>query len=256
MSDERLRELDRRRRSTGLPEDTAAWLLERRRAGELTLDRLELAAACSDAGARHALGAASPARLHAASAYELLPRGVECLVIGLAEPFPRLLEVISADYLRDAWALAADLIETVGLPAEPLAHGGSGGDLWPAPALADSPAFGFGWAGLCSPDPDLLFALGAAFVGESPPLFAAVGRQRVFRSREARSPLGALVAFAEWCLEDEAWPTGLEVRSPFGARLVELAAERVKTRRSPASPFAQLGQRPLLAELARWAISA
>lgn len=256
MGDQRLRELDRRRRETGRAEDAAAWLAERLRAGELARDRLELAAACGDAGARRALGPDAPARLHTASAYELLPRGVECLVIGLAEPFPRLLEVISVDYLRDAWKLAASTLELVGLPAEPLAHGGSSGDLWPSPGLEDSPATGFGWAGLLSPEPDLLRALCAALVGESPPLFAAVARQRVFRSREAPSPRASLVAFAEWCLEEEAWPAGLTAQSPFGARLVTLAAEHAKARRSraPASPFAQLGQRPLLPELARWAL--
>jgi len=257
MGDQRLRELDRRRRETGRAEDAAAWLSERLRAGELTRDRLELAAACGDPGARHALGPDAPPRLHTASAYELVPRGVECLVIGLAEPFPRLLEVISDDYLRDAWALAARMLEAVGLPSEPLAHGGGGADLQPSHGLEDSPSFGFGWTGFVSPGPDLLAALGAAFVAESPPLVASTANHRVFRSREAPSPLGALVAFAEWCLDEDTWPAGLTVQSPFGAHLVELAAEREKARRSryPASPFAQLGQRPLLPELARWALS-
>lgn len=52
MSDERLRELERRWEETGAVEDEAAYLLERVRAGELTLRRLGLAAYCGHEGAR------------------------------------------------------------------------------------------------------------------------------------------------------------------------------------------------------------
>ncbi len=63
MSDERLRELERRWRESGSVEDEAAWLLERVRVGELDQDRLELAAYCGHGAARVALGdaAARPA---------------------------------------------------------------------------------------------------------------------------------------------------------------------------------------------------
>ena len=44
MSDERLRELERRFKETGTIEDEATWLLERVRAGELVRDKLRVAA--------------------------------------------------------------------------------------------------------------------------------------------------------------------------------------------------------------------
>lgn len=46
MSDSKLRELERRWKETGAVEDEAAYLLERVRAGDLTQERLELAAYC------------------------------------------------------------------------------------------------------------------------------------------------------------------------------------------------------------------
>jgi hypothetical protein len=46
VSDERLRELERRWKETGAVEDGAAWLRERVRVGDLTQERLELAAHC------------------------------------------------------------------------------------------------------------------------------------------------------------------------------------------------------------------
>lgn len=46
MTDERLRELERRWKETGSVEDEAAWLVERVRAGDLTQERLGLAAHC------------------------------------------------------------------------------------------------------------------------------------------------------------------------------------------------------------------
>jgi hypothetical protein len=62
-SDEKLRDLERTFRQTGSPDDEAAWLLERVRIGELTPERLELAAYCGHEAARRAIqtshGAAS-----------------------------------------------------------------------------------------------------------------------------------------------------------------------------------------------------
>lgn len=55
MSDERLRELERRWKETGAVADEAAYLLERVRIGSLTPTRLELAAYCGSEGARQAL---------------------------------------------------------------------------------------------------------------------------------------------------------------------------------------------------------
>lgn len=54
MSDEKLRELERRWKETGAVEDEAAYLLERVRAGELTQERLELAARMGNRGAMFA----------------------------------------------------------------------------------------------------------------------------------------------------------------------------------------------------------
>lgn len=56
MSDERLRELERRWKETDSVEDEAAYLLERVRIGELTQERLELAAYCGQEASRLALG--------------------------------------------------------------------------------------------------------------------------------------------------------------------------------------------------------
>ena len=56
MSDERLRELERRWKETGSVEDEAAWLSERVRAGELTEERLRLAAALGQPAAVAASG--------------------------------------------------------------------------------------------------------------------------------------------------------------------------------------------------------
>lgn len=57
--DERLRQLERRRKETGTVAAEAAYLLERVRAGELTRERLELAAYCGHGPAVEALGAAA-----------------------------------------------------------------------------------------------------------------------------------------------------------------------------------------------------
>lgn len=55
MSDERLRELERRWRESGAVEDEAAYLRERVRVGDLTEARLGLAAFCGHEGARRVL---------------------------------------------------------------------------------------------------------------------------------------------------------------------------------------------------------
>ncbi|MBX3467761.1 MAG: hypothetical protein KF878_12830 [Planctomycetes bacterium] len=60
MSDTKLRDLERRWRETGSPDDEAAYLLERVRVGDLTQERLELAAYCGHEGARRGLGISAP----------------------------------------------------------------------------------------------------------------------------------------------------------------------------------------------------
>jgi hypothetical protein len=57
VSDERLRQLERRFRETGTDEDGAAWLGARLRAGELSEDQLRLAAHLGHGPARMAIGA-------------------------------------------------------------------------------------------------------------------------------------------------------------------------------------------------------
>ena len=56
MSDARLRELERRWKETNSPDDEAAYLLERVRVGDLTRERLELAAYLGNAGSRAVVG--------------------------------------------------------------------------------------------------------------------------------------------------------------------------------------------------------
>lgn len=56
MSDQKLRDLERRWKETGTVEDEAAYLLERVRVGDLSQERLELAAYCGHEGARKSLG--------------------------------------------------------------------------------------------------------------------------------------------------------------------------------------------------------
>lgn len=56
MSDERLRELERRARETGAADDQAAWLVERLRRGRLSTRKLEAAAHCGHEGARLVVG--------------------------------------------------------------------------------------------------------------------------------------------------------------------------------------------------------
>lgn len=72
MSDERLREMERRWQETGSVQDEAAYLKERVRAGELAWERLELAAYCGHAAACLATG--SPASAMQAAWFEGLDR--------------------------------------------------------------------------------------------------------------------------------------------------------------------------------------
>jgi hypothetical protein len=75
VSDADLRELERRWRATRAVEDEARYLAARLRAGELTRERLELAAWIGHAPARVALGDAAPAGEHVD--HERLARGVD-----------------------------------------------------------------------------------------------------------------------------------------------------------------------------------
>jgi hypothetical protein len=61
MSDTKLRALERRWKETGTAADEATYLLERVRVGDLTQERLELAAYCGHAAARRAAGSTAPA---------------------------------------------------------------------------------------------------------------------------------------------------------------------------------------------------
>lgn len=100
MVDATVREHERRWRETGAPEDQARWLVARLRAGELTRERLELAACLGSHAARAALDgqvrawdAPSDAGswLVALTAWgdEVLVRGLALAARALAAPEPR-----------------------------------------------------------------------------------------------------------------------------------------------------------------------
>lgn len=72
MSDDRLRQLERRFRASGAAEDEAAFLLERVRVGDLDQAGLELAAYCGHQASQLATGLASPPE-----------RGLEAWIRGL-----------------------------------------------------------------------------------------------------------------------------------------------------------------------------
>ena len=76
MSDQRLRERERRRQGT--VDDEAAWLVERIRAGSLSRERLDLAAWCGHEGAIRAGGTPGPVEPDA------WVRGLEALSPALA----------------------------------------------------------------------------------------------------------------------------------------------------------------------------
>jgi hypothetical protein len=86
VSDSRLRDLERRWKETGAAEDEAAFLLERLRVGDLTAERLELAAHCGHPAGQLALGRPvqprGPVREWATRFAELAGRSgaVRCLI--------------------------------------------------------------------------------------------------------------------------------------------------------------------------------
>lgn len=85
VSDAKLRELERRWRETGAVEDEAAWLRERVRVGELTRERLFLAASCGHDGARVAAeGEAPPLLRNANDLGRLFDWGMDVPVRGAA----------------------------------------------------------------------------------------------------------------------------------------------------------------------------
>jgi len=63
MTDSRLQQLERAWEASGSPEDEAAYLRERVRVGELSRERLELAAYCRHEGAEVVLGSPTQAQL-------------------------------------------------------------------------------------------------------------------------------------------------------------------------------------------------
>lgn len=75
MSDERLRELERRWKQSGTAEAEAEFLQGRIRAGELPRERLPLAAYCGSEGAKRALGEGAPQ----------VPDTIEAWLLGLHE---------------------------------------------------------------------------------------------------------------------------------------------------------------------------
>lgn len=85
MSDAKLRELERRWKETGSVEDEAAYLLERVRVGDLTRERLELAAYCGHEGARRAVGTGNDDEL-----VERVGNGTEAGRLGVSEDCLRL----------------------------------------------------------------------------------------------------------------------------------------------------------------------
>lgn len=254
MSDQRLRELERRWRETGDVKDEASFLVERRRAGELTQERLELAACCGHEGARLALGATAPARLLEEPLYEEATRGVDWLLIGLADPFPLLLENISVAYLESAWDSARRATLRIGLQDESLAYGAIGGPFYPEPEVGGSPALGFGWVASVQPNSQQLDDLVDVASQSSPRLLAAVGSRRVFRPRATLSHINGLVMLAEWCLDAPEWPRELgHVSNALGRMLMALANQWHGGSRPP-SPFGQAGVRAIREPLVRWAL--
>jgi hypothetical protein len=71
VSDDRLRKLERRWKETGAPDDGAAYLRERMRAGELSQDRVRWAAACGHEPALRAVDGPAPSADLAALQAEL-----------------------------------------------------------------------------------------------------------------------------------------------------------------------------------------
>lgn len=105
MSDTKLRDLERRWKETGSVQDEAAYLLERMRAGDLSRERLDLAAYCGHEGARQAIGDASPPPLVGGTP-ESSERSVYEWAHGLARFGKEVLvraALAGALRIRDAW---------------------------------------------------------------------------------------------------------------------------------------------------------
>jgi len=94
VSDSRLQALERAWEASGSVEDEAAFLRERVRVGDLSQERLELAACCGHAGARHVSGCAEASgdflpRLYAQS-FECSARTNLSIAHALLADFPEL----------------------------------------------------------------------------------------------------------------------------------------------------------------------
>lgn len=101
MGEERHRDKRRRSEATRATEDEAAYLLARVRAGELTQERLELAAYGGDQASRLALGKTAPEH----------PEGVEAWIEGLARwgrPVCGVAALGVVEFVRDHWRWSWD----------------------------------------------------------------------------------------------------------------------------------------------------
>ena len=203
MSDERLRQLERRWKEAGLIADEAAWLRARVQAGEVSEEGVRLAAYLGQQAAREILGAEAPLQMKAASAYEAT-RTDYWLLIGFAEDFQVILENVSDTYLEECWERCLPLLRSVLGPGHgTFAYGGFGGSLYPDPNLDPSPIEGFGWVAKVDQGVDGLRDLGVALSELSAPkLFAATGHRRQFRSTEPLDHTGGVFALVEWCLDE------------------------------------------------------
>ena len=113
MSDAKLRELERRWKETGAVEDEAAYLLERVRVGELTQERLELAAYCGHDGAKRAIPSDRPfTRDHVRSADTPLYYHVRLWALALGDI------CAPSDRVQVAACVIAVLADQAALPSE------------------------------------------------------------------------------------------------------------------------------------------
>ncbi|MCO5169852.1 MAG: hypothetical protein M9894_26240 [Planctomycetes bacterium] len=183
MSDDRLRDLERRWHAAGAPEDDARLLLERVRAGALTHDELGLAARLGHPGACAALGRRPddlPALCAALAAQDVLRARAALALAEVALPawtWPRPPEeAVPGEWVRDAVATlraararpgpgAAEAgLEAAGL-ARDAAYEARGDGLWRALAAR---VVGFAAEGLAEPRALLEAAwLGASLYSEA-----------------------------------------------------------------------------------------
>ncbi len=91
MSDERLREAERRWKESGSVEDEARYLLERVRAGTLTQERLELAAYCGHHAATGVTTVSAPVGVSARQWIGLMPQAgrIRAAVIAARAVLPK-----------------------------------------------------------------------------------------------------------------------------------------------------------------------